>query len=141
MSRRDTGVAMSVRHAKRSANQKRITEDEDPDMAAGGGGGGGGDFDDDEGAGGSRPKKGAKKTSKKRASVVATPGNPDDDGDSAFERGGGGGGGVDADKEKKEPAGPMGFTEFDPNRMGLRKNKNAPRAGSFSSKSKFKRRK
>jgi len=141
MARRETGQVMSARHAKRSAKLKKIAENEDPDAAVAGAGGGS-DFDDDE-FGGSSRSRGAR-AAKKRATVVATEdgfdGNDEDGGEGGSGNSGRRNAGHDGDG-KKRAAGPMGFTEFDPNRLGLRKKKNAPRAGSFSSKSKYKRRK
>ena len=105
--------------AKWVASQEQITRD----LAGGGEGGGGG--------GGRR----------KKAAVVLEGGSAFDRGDGGGDEGGGGEtrGGKEAGEGKVHNAGEFAFTDFDPNRVRLRKSKHKTK-GNFKSKGRFKRR-
>ena len=115
--------------AKRSATRRRLranqVEDRSDISGGGGGGGGGGDC-------------GGSKTKGRRARLEYFSADGEDaiskyaekDKEEKNKKRGG---------EKEEGALPFGFTEFDPNRVRMKK-KNTPRSGSFKSKAKYKRR-
>eukprot|EP00622_Pseudochattonella_farcimen_P001206 FR735833.1.p2 GENE.FR735833.1~~FR735833.1.p2 ORF type:complete len:133 (+),score=16.59 FR735833.1:405-803(+) len=132
MKRRDAKVETSVRRAKKSAQQKRMAQTDGSEKdAMNAGEYMGGDQEEWRNLERSTGRK------KRIAAVVETEGGDEADGGKADTE-------PARDRAKKAkgdaPAGPRGFTEFNPDRIGLRKKKNAPRAGEFNSKSKFKRR-